>query len=348
MGQQLFNRRVFASAVGLSLACVFTPRLLAQARPEKTKLFLGVGGKAAFYALPLTIAEQLGYFRDEGLELTIMDFANDQLATQAALDGAVDAVSGYFDETIALQSHGHAFQAFVLQGRAPQIVVGVCTKTLPSYKSLVDLRGKKIGVAAAGSVSHMVARMVFSRAGIKPDEATFVPVGTGSNALAAVRSGQVEAISSIDPLITQLEQKGEIRVISDTRTLKGTHELFGGAAPGGCLFAAASFLEKNPETAQALSNAIVRALKWLQTAGPGDIIKTVPESYLLGDRALYLASFEKMRDAIALDGVIPEEGTKVALKALAGFDPAVKSGQIDLAKTFTNVFARNAKLKFKV
>jgi NitT/TauT family transport system substrate-binding protein len=117
--------------------------------------------------------------------------------------------------------------------------------------------------------------------------------------------------------------------------------------PAGCLYAPTEFITKNPKTVQALTNAIVRGLKWLQTAGPSDIIKTVPESYLLGDRALYLASFAKIREAISLDGVIPEQGTVTALKALASFDPTVKADKIALNKTYTNEFALRAKEKFQ-
>lgn len=80
--------------------------------------------------------------------------------------------------------------------------------------------------------------------------------------------------------------------------------------PAACLYAPLEFIQKNPNTCQAMANAIVHGLKWLQTAGPSDIIKTVPENYLLGDRGLYLASFSKVRDAIALDGILPEEGPK--------------------------------------
>jgi NitT/TauT family transport system substrate-binding protein len=193
----------------------------------------------------------------------------------------------------------------------------------------------------------MVASLMLSRYGIKPGEVTYVGVGTGASAMAAIRSGQVDVLSSSDPVMTMLEQKGEIRVIADTRTLKGTVEVFGGAMPAGCLYAPLAFLEKNPNTAQALANAMVHSLKWLQTAGPSDLIKTVPEAYLLGDRGLYLASFDKVREAIALDGLIPEDGAKVALKALASFEPTLKADKIDLAKTFTNEFARKAKARFK-
>ena len=88
-------------------------------------------------------------------------------------------------------------------------------------------------------------------------------------------------------------------------------------------------------------------LKWLQTAGPSDIIKTVPEGYLLGDRALYLASFNKVREAIALDGIMSDEGPRTALKALTSFDPNIKADRIELAKTYTNEFVRRAKDRFK-
>jgi NitT/TauT family transport system substrate-binding protein len=96
-----------------------------------------------------------------------------------------------------------------------------------------------------------------------------------------------------------------------------------------------------------MANAIVHGLKWLQTAGPSDIIKTVPEAYLLGDRALYLASFNKVREAISLDGLLPEEGAKTALRALASFDTAIKADKIDLGKTYTNEFARRAERKIQ-
>jgi NitT/TauT family transport system substrate-binding protein len=123
--------------------------------------------------------------------------------------------------------------------------------------------------------------------------------------------------------------------------------VFGGPMPASCLYASVEFIQKNPNTCQALANAIVRGLKWLQTAGPGDITKTMPESYLLGDRALYLASFNKVRESISLDGVMPEEAALTALKVLARLDAGIKVDKIDLDKTYTNAFAIRAKERFK-
>ena len=341
------SRRAFTRAGVLAVASLAAPALRAQPKLEKTRLALAVGGKAAFYYLPLTISEQLGYFRAEGLDIEISDFSGGARALQAVVGGSADVCSGAFEHTINLQSKNQMFQAFVLQGRAPQIAFGVSTKSMPNYKTIADLRGKKIGVSAPGSSTNMMANLVLSRGGLKAGDVSFIGVGTAAGALSALRSGQIDAISNVDPVMTMLEQKGEVKIISDTRTLKGTLEVFGGTMPAGCLYAPIDFIQKNPNTCQAMTHAIVRGLKWLQTAGPGDIIKAVPESYLLGDRALYLASFNKVRESISLDGMIPEDGPRTALKALASFDPAIRAAKIDLTKTYTNEFSRRAKERFQ-
>lgn len=109
---------------------------------------------------------------------------------------------------------------------------------------------------------------------------------------------------------------------------------------------AGGFPAKNPGTCQALSNAIVHALKWLQTAGPSDLIKTVPEHYFQGDRALYLASFLKSRESISPDGLMPADGAQAALRALSAMD-SLRVERILTGRSYTNEFARRAKDRFK-
>ncbi len=345
------SRRKFAQMLAGMGAFAVLPhlstRVWAQARPEKSKVTIAVAGRGAFYALPLTIAEQLGFFGAEGLDVEINDFASGTSALQAALSGAADVVSGAYERTIHLQSKNQFYQAFVLQGRSPAIAMGFSTKTLANYKTWTDLRGKKIGVSAMGSSTHMLAKLVLAQAGIKPDDVSFVGVGASMGVISAMRAGHIDVVSTIDPMMTMLEQKGDVHTIVDTRSLKGTLALFGGLMPASCLYAPAEFLQKNPNTAQALANGIVHALKWLQTAGPGDIIKTVPESYFLGDRGLYLSAFNKVREVLAIDGLVQEDGPRTALKALSSYDSSVTADKIALAKTYTNEYARRAKYKFK-
>ncbi len=346
MSTRSLSRRSLVSAAFLA-AGLHTTATRAQAKLEKTKLSLLVDGEAALYHLPLTLADQLGYFRAEGLDVDISDLVGGVRSPQALPGSTPDVFAGAFENTINNQAKGQLFQSFVLQGRAPQIALGVSTRNLPGYHTLADLRGKKIGVAALGTPSHMVANVVLARAGVSPSEVKFVGIGSAGGALWAVRSGQVDAICNTDPVMGMLEQKNDIRIVSDTRTLKGALDVFGAAMPAACMYAPLEFIRKHPNTVQALTNAIVHALKWLQTAGPSDLVKIVPESYFLGDRAVYLAAFNKAREAISPDGLLPEEGPKTALAALGIFDPLVKAARIDLAKTYTNDFARRAKERFR-
>ena len=341
------SRRRFASSLALAGSVLALPALHAQPKIEKPKLVLAVDSKSALAYLPLTIAEQLEFFKTEGLDVQINDFPDAASASMAVVNGTADICSGTFERTLYLQSKSLMFQAFVLQGRTPQVALGVSSRNLPGYKRIADLRGKKVGVAALDSIASVMTHLYLMRGGLNAADVSFVQVTSWANALAALRSGQIDALCNTDPVMTMLEQKGEVKIIQDTRTLKGTSDLFGGVMPSACLYAASDFVQKNPNTCQALTYAMVHSLKWLQTAGPGDIIKTVPESYLLGDRALYLASFNKIRESISPDGMMPDEGPSTALKALGHYDVAMRLARVNLGKTYTNEFSRRAKLRFR-
>lgn len=322
---------------------------VAASKLEKRRVTIAVGNKAALGYLPLTVAEQLGYFQAEGLELDLVESPNMVRAQQMALGGnGVDILSGWLENTLSLQTKGQAFQAFVLQGRAPQIALGVSTKALPDFKNVADLRGRKVGIMAPGTPSHTVAHAALAKAGLRLGDMAFVSVGTASGALAALRAGQIDALCYGDPIITQLEQSGELRVVADTRNLRGTREVCGGEMPSTCLYASPEFMQIYPSTTQAVANALVHALKWLQTAGLSDMMKTVPEGYFAGDRALYLSAFARMREAIALDGVIPPIGVRNTLEAMRRADPTLRMLEIDPLLSYTNLFALRAKQRFRV
>ena len=90
---------------------------------------------------------------------------------------------------------------------------------------------------------------------------------------------------------------------------------------------------------------IVRADEWLQTAKPSDVASTVPEGYLLGDRAIYEKSFAGVRETISPDGLMPAGAQENCLKFLVDADPklAADKDKIKLADTWTNEFAQRAK-----
>jgi len=347
----MWNRRGWCRLCASALLGIGSSSARAQAGPAPRigagPLVVAVDNKAAFCYLPLTIAERLGYFKSEGLDVQIREFADPNLSVQAVLSGSAHMYSGGYSSTISLQARGQSFQSFLLQGRAPQIVLGVSQNTMSHFQQLRDLRGKKIGIMGPGSASHRVARLLLARARLSAQEVRYISLPATEMAMEAFRSGQIDAICYTDPLITALEQGGALRVVADTRTVRGNAEVFGGPMPAGSLIASAEFIGSHPRLSQAMADAMVHALKWLQTAGPSDIIKAVPERYFQGDRALYLAAFSRAREAWAPDGLMPEQGPATAARILAQFDDTGPPKRVDLERTFTNEFARKAKAKYR-
>ncbi len=341
-----FSRRRILQAAGAAGVLGAVPALTFAQKPESSKVHIAVGGKALVYYLPLTIAEQLGYFKDEGLDVTISDFAGGSKALQAVVGGSADVVSGAFEHTLHMQSKGQDYRAFVLQGRAPMIGFGVSKKNMAGYKTPADLKGKKIGVTAPGSSTNMLVNFFLAQHGLKASDVAIIGVGAGAGAVTALRSGQIDAISNTDPVVSMLEEGGDLLTIADTRTMKDTLKIFGGNMPAGSLYAPEAWLKANPNTAQALANAIVRADKWIQKAGVDEVAKTVPSTFLLGEPEVYKAAVRKSLDGLSPDGMIPEDGAATALKALSAYIADFPADKIDPAKAWTNEFATRANKKY--
>ena len=316
------------------------------AQIEKRDVHIAVGGKTALYYLPLTLTERLGFFRDEGLNVRVSDFAGGTRSLEAVVGGSADVVSGAYEHTINMQARKQSFQAFVLAGAAPQISVGIAGPRAAGYRSPKDLKGLKVGVSAPGSSTNMVINYVLAQGGLKPTDVAIIGVGQGATVIAALEQGRVDVLSQTDPVMTMLEKEGKIKLIAETRTPQGTEKLFGGPMPAASLYAPVEFVRKNPNTVQALTNATVRALLWMQEASPQQILAAVPEEYLLGNKAMYLFAFNNVRPAYSKDGYFSEAGARTTLRALASFNPAVKPENINLAETYTNEFVRKAHAKY--
>src|SRR5258707_13449876 len=116
-----------------------------QAQIEKRDVHIAVGGKVALYYLPLTITERLGYFKDEGLNVRISDFAGGTRSLEAGVGGSADVVNGSHEHTLKLQSRKQNFQAFGLTGAAPQNTVAISSKIDGKYKYPNDPQGLQDG-----------------------------------------------------------------------------------------------------------------------------------------------------------------------------------------------------------
>ena len=314
---------------------------------EKSKLSIGVGGKPLFYYLPLTIAERQGYFKAEGLDVEILDFPGGARALQALLGGSVDVVSGAYEHTISQQAKGQNIEALVLQGKYAGIVLGMSKAKAAQYKSPKDLKGMKIGVTAPGSSTNMFVNILLARDGLKPDDVAIIGVGATAGAVAIMKRGEIDAMSNLDPVISQLEAGGDIVAVIDTRTAKGMQDVYAGAYAAGCIYVPVDFAKKYPNTAQALVNAMLRALRFIQNSTPDQIIAAVPPEYYAADRAVYKAALEKNLETYRHDGSISVEAGQNVLRDLKTFDPTIQNVNVDVAKTINMTFAQKAAQKYR-
>jgi NitT/TauT family transport system substrate-binding protein len=337
-------RRAILAAVPALLAAPAIVRAQGS-KPEKSKIALAVGGKSALYYLSLTIAEKKGFFKDAGLDVEISDFAGGTKSLESLIGGSVDVVAGAYEHTIRMQQRGQAIKGFALIGRGMQIAIAMRNDVADKVKTGADIKGMKMGISAPGSSTHMLLMTWAAKGGLKATDFSVVGLGAGAPVVAAIEQKLVDGISQTDPAVRVLQDKNEVKVVLDTRTMKGNQEFFGGAFPAACLYAQPGLLTKMPNTSLALATAIVRADEWLQTAKPSEVADTVPPAYLLGDRSAYEKSFEGMRDCISPDGIMPAGAQDNCMKFLLAGDPKLEAdkGKIKLEDTWTNEFAAKAK-----
>jgi NitT/TauT family transport system substrate-binding protein len=314
-----------------------------ESKPELVNVRLAVGGKPALFYLPLTVTERLGYFRDQGLNVEIADFPGGARALQALIGGSADVVTGSYDHTIQMQAKNQPIVAVVLLGQFPGYVLAVLASKAQGYRSPADLKGMKIGVTAPGSSTHFMAQHLLVKHGLNRDDASFIGIGAGASAVAAVKRGEIDAIVNVDPVIGLLDSEGLIKIVADTRTLAGTREVFGGAYPAAVLYAAAAFVERNPRTVQALVNSFVRGLRWIAGHSPDEVAGLMPPDYALGNKAVYVQSIKNSLPMFSRDGRFDREAGETAYAVLKAFDPAVGNAKIDVPATYTNAFVEKAK-----
>ena len=317
--------------------------------PEKKKITIAVGGKNLFYYLPLSVAERKGYFKDEGLEVEIPDFAGGSKALQAMVGGSADMVSGAYEHTINMAAKKQPIKAVVLQAKYSSIVLLLPKDKAARYKGPADLKGLKVGVSAPGSSTNMFVNNILAKGGLKPTDISVVGVGTGSGGVAAMEKGEIDAISNLDPLITQLESTGKFVAVADSRTEKGMKDIYGGDYHASVIYITEEYIRKNPNTVQAVVNAIVRANRWIAKATPQEIVDLMPDAYKAGNPSLYKQGLLKNMIGYSEDGQMSMKAAQNVYKVLKQFEPSViKAGDsIKLDQTFDNTFAKKAAAKYK-
>jgi NitT/TauT family transport system substrate-binding protein len=300
------RRQLLASAVWGGLALAVQPGYAVNT--ALPRLVVAVSQRSPLQFLVLTVAEQLGFFADEGLEVVLQDHAVPQSALSAVVARQADVVAVGFEHLWSRAAGAESLTAFALINRTPELAVGVAMRALGQWKSTADLTRFRIGISAPETIGQRVVERMAVLNGVAGSALKWVHVGAAVSAVTAMESGQIDVLCHADPAVSLLAKRREWHVVADLRSVVDTQRVLGGLYAGACLGATTRFVRGNAVVVQHFTAAVVRALKWLQTAGAPDLVRWAPDAFGGVDRSLLLQMFEKSRDGLSPDGQFPLGG----------------------------------------
>jgi NitT/TauT family transport system substrate-binding protein len=301
-----------------------------------------VGGLNKQIYLPNMLTQRLGYFAQEGLNVTLIDEASGQSSEDAVLAGQVDAGSGSYNHTIELQAAGKNMECVVQLDIAPGEAEIVSAKEADQIKSMADLKGKNLGVTELGSGTQVLTTALLHQQGITPDQVHFIPVGAGDTFIAAMQQGHIDAGMTTEPTISRLLSSGVGKVLADLRTPDSTQQALGGPYPFICVFMSNSYVNSHKDVVQKLVNAYVKTLKWMKAHTAAQIADQMPADYYAGNKDLYVTALQNQLAIFSPDGKMPDGGPQSVLSIEQQTNQSVQGKQIDLTTTYTNEFASSA------
>jgi NitT/TauT family transport system substrate-binding protein len=336
------NRAVFSLVSLVSFALIGCSSCAARPDNGLRHVRIAVGGQNQMVYLPTTLAQELGFYREEGIEAELQDFAGGSKALQAAVGGSADVVSGFYDHTIQMAAEGREFVAFVTMLRFPGLVLVTSPQSAATLPTIGALKGHVAGVTTAGSSSQMLLTYILQRNGLASDAVSITAIGSAATAVAALEHGKVDVGMIADPAFTLVHRRNPtVRVLADLRTAEGVNAALGTHAyPASVLYAKGEWIGANRDTTQRLARAITRTLAWMQAHTPQEIADKTPKTFRGEDDALYVEALKASMPMFSPDGAMPEEGPEVVRTLLAGSMETVRAATIDVSKTYTNEFIR--------
>lgn len=325
------------------VGAVLALMLLSSAAMAADKILIMVGGIEKQIYLPARLAEQLGYFKEQGLEVELQSEPSGVNAENEMLAGAVQGVVGFYDHAIDLQAKGKAVISVVQFSQAPGEAILVSSRMAAEIKSPADFKGRALGVTGLGSSTNFLTQYLAMAAGVKASEFTPVPVGAGTTFIAAIKQSRIDAGMTTEPTISRLVTTGDAKILVDLRTPEVTEKWLGGLYPAACLYMPNAWVSSHREQVQKLANAFVKTLKYINTHSAEEIASKMPADYYAGDKAAYIQALAQSKTMFTADGRMPVSGPPTVLKVLQGFNKAVQGKTIDLSKTFTTEFVMAAK-----
>lgn len=200
------------------------------------------------------VAIDQGIFARHGLTVERTVIPNASYTTTALFSGSSQVGTLSPIPLIQASTQGLGLVAIAASDVTPSpIHSGVVVREDSPVQTAADLVGRKVAVAGINGALHVLARQWLTDSGVNIDRVTFVELPFSQQG-DALRSGQVDAIATIDPFMTRITSAGAGRSI---------HDLLNGTPPG----TASAFYASTAEWAKAHPEAVTAFRASLDEAG---------------------------------------------------------------------------------
>lgn len=274
-------------------AAVALPDLSARAL-EADKVKLALPGNSMGY-LPLYVAIHKGLFKDEGIDIEVPRLVP-TMAHNALMSGEVQ-YHGLADSGLRLAARGAPIKAIFYAAARPMYYL-VAQKEI---RSVLELKGRMIGVSQFGGTSDLSARLVLKKAGVEPErDAVILQIGSEPTRIAALRAGSVGAIIVPVPAVVLLRQQGfnELAFVGDVVEF---------ASNG--YSTTEQHIREHPQEVKKVVRALYRGLRFAKE-NPQETIKVIERQWKV-EPNVGKESYEAIVRALNDDGIIGERQLKV-------------------------------------
>ena len=272
------NKKWIALAAAVVLAVTALPMGVFAAKKDSTeekltKVTLNEVAHSIFYA-PQYVAIEEGYFKDEGLDLTLVTgFGADKTMT-AVISGEADIGFMGAEASVYAYQEG-ATDAVVnfaqLTQRAGNFLVA--REEMPDFK-WEDLKDKKVLGGRKGGMPEMVFEYILRKNGLDPQKDLTIDQSIDFGYTAAAFTGDTSADFTVEfePSATALEKEGAGYVVASLGVDSGY-------VPYTSYSAKTSYMEKNPEIIQKFTNALQKGMEYVQSHTPEEIAEVIAPQF---------------------------------------------------------------------
>ena len=265
-------KKIVSIVLAVSMLAVCVTGCKTTTRKQLKPVVLNEVAHSIFYA-PQYAAIELGYFEDEGLDLTLVNGAGADKVMTALISGDADIGFMGSEASIYVYQQGsddYAVNFAQLTQRAGNFLVG---REAQDNFTWDDLKGKKVLGGRAGGMPEMVFEYILKKNGIDPaaDLTIDQSINFGLTA-AAFTSNDADYTVEFEPFATGLEKEGNGHVIASLGVDSGY-------VPYTAYSVKKSYLEKNPETIQKFTNAIQKGLEYVNTHSAEEIAKVIQPQF---------------------------------------------------------------------